>query len=240
MLRVSIARRCGAPLGSVSRLLRARTRDRWREGFATAVGAHRWTTRGQSSQRLERSRGVVVTPITPDRVFAGILSALRHCPQVGHVRTHHRIAPEVGFRETRQFGTGRPLHTGSVAAVARKPDWSAHTPDPRFDPWRERVGRLHRDGAEVGLLLVRVDVRANKASGYWWWTKWSTTYDYVWEWVILDGKFSDHVVVERDGVEQALRDYAAGRFTLGETLRVEWTTPEDASTLRQDAFGVDD
>ncbi|SDX78242.1 hypothetical protein SAMN05661080_01164 [Modestobacter sp. DSM 44400] len=102
------------------------------------------------------------------------------------------------------------------------------------------MGRLYRNGTEVGLLLVRVDVRADQASGHWWWTKWSPTYDYFWEWVILDDKFSDHVVAGRDGVEQALRDYAAGRFTLGETLRVEWTTAEDASRLRQDAFGVDD
>ena len=57
--------------------------------------------------------------------------------------------------------------------MARKPDWSVHTPDPRFDPWRERVGRLYRDGTEVGLLLVRVDVRATQSSGHWWWTKWS-------------------------------------------------------------------
>jgi hypothetical protein len=102
------------------------------------------------------------------------------------------------------------------------------------------VGRLYRDGNEVGLLLVRVDVRANKAAGHWWWTTWSPGYDYFWEWVILDGEFRDHVVVGRDGVEQALRDYTAGRFTLGEILRVEWTTPEEASTLRHDAFGVND
>jgi hypothetical protein len=28
--------------------------------------------------------------------------------------------------------------------------------------------------------------------------------------------------------------------TLGEALRVEWTTPEESSRLRQEAFGVDD
>ena len=122
----------------------------------------------------------------------------------------------------------------------RKPDWSQHTPDPRFDPYRERVGRLYRNGDEVGLLLVRVDVRATAVSGHWWWTKWSPMYDSPWEWVILDGKFSDHVI-GRDEADRALQNYAAGRFELyGETLRVEWTTPEESSRLREDPFGADD
>ena len=58
--------------------------------------------------------------------------------------------------------------------------------------------------------------------------------------VILDGEFSDHAV-GRDGVERALQDYAAGRFILhGETLRVDWTTPEESSRLRQEAFEPDE
>ncbi len=132
-----------------------------------------------------------------------------------------------------------PFLTASVGGVARRPDWSQHTPDPRFNPYRERVGRLYRNGDEVGLLLVRVDVRATAVSGHCWWTKWSM-YDSPWEWVILDGKFSDHVV-GRDDAERALQDYAAGLFTtLGGTLQVEWTTLEESSRLRQEAFGVDD
>ncbi len=102
------------------------------------------------------------------------------------------------------------------------------------------MGRLYRNGDEVGLLLVRVDVRATRASGRWWWTKWSPTYDSPWEWVILDGEFSDHVV-GRDDAERALQDYAAGLFTtLGGTLQVEWTTLEESSRPCQEAFGVDD
>ena len=124
--------------------------------------------------------------------------------------------------------------------MARSPDWSRHTPDARFDQYRERVGRLYRNGTEVGFLLIRVNVRATAVSGHWWWTKWSPTYDSPWEWVILDGQFSDHVVQAHEA-EQALQDYAAGRFKLcGEALRVEWTTPEESSRLRQEAFGADD
>lgn len=102
------------------------------------------------------------------------------------------------------------------------------------------MGRLYRNEKEVGLLLVRVDVRATPVSGHWWWTKWSPTYDSPWEWVILDGQFSDHVV-GRDGAERALQNYAVGRFMLyGETLRVEWTTLDESFRLRQEAFGADD
>ena len=123
--------------------------------------------------------------------------------------------------------------------MARRPDWSQHTPNARFDAYRERVGRLYRRDQEVGLLLIRVDVRATPVPGHWWWTKWSPTYDSPWEWVILDGKFSDHVVGP-DGVERALQDYAAWRFIYnGEPLRVHWTTAGESSRLRQEAFGHD-
>jgi predicted transcriptional regulator len=51
---------------------------------------------------------------------------------------------------------------------------------------------------------------------------------------------SDHIV-GREDVERALQDYAAGRFTTpDETLRVKWTTPEEPSRLRHEAFGGDD
>ena len=102
------------------------------------------------------------------------------------------------------------------------------------------MGRLYRRDREVGLLLVRIDVRATPVSGRWWWTKWSPMYDSPWEWVVLDGAFSDHVV-GRDGVARALQDYAAGRYLChGELLRVEWTTPEESSRLREATFRPDE
>jgi hypothetical protein len=101
------------------------------------------------------------------------------------------------------------------------------------------VGHLYRDGVEVGLLLVRVDVRATAVAGRLWWTKWSPTYDTSWEWVLLDGQFSDHVVA-REHVEQALQDYAEGRYLLrGETLRLQWATSAESARLREEAFGAD-
>jgi hypothetical protein len=101
------------------------------------------------------------------------------------------------------------------------------------------VGHLYRDGEELGLLLVRVDIRATAVAGRWWWTKWSPTFDSVWEWVLLDGQFSDHVVAPEDA-EQALQDYADGRYLLrGETLRLEWATPAESARLREEAFGAE-
>ena len=123
--------------------------------------------------------------------------------------------------------------------MARKPDWSQHAPERRFDPYRGRVGHLFRDGEEVGLLLVRVEVRATVVSGRLWWTKWSPTFDSLWEWVLLDGRFSDHAVAG-DEVDQTLRSYVDGRYLFqGETLRVEWSTPAGSARLREDAFGTD-
>ena len=61
--------------------------------------------RGHSSQRLERSRGVVVAPITPDRASAGILSAVRHCPQVGRLGT--------------EGGATRVCRAGRISAAPR-------------------------------------------------------------------------------------------------------------------------
>ncbi len=42
-------------------------------------------------------------------------------------------------------------------AVPTKPDFSRHSADPRFDPYRDRVARLYRDGREVGLAFVNED-----------------------------------------------------------------------------------
>lgn len=135
-------------------------------------------------------------------------------------------------------GAGQPTSsTGSVGLGARRPDWSQHKPDARLDPYRQHVGRLYRNGKEIGLLSVRVDVRATAASGTGVWPKWSPTYDSLSEWVIFDGNVSDHVG-GRESVDQALQDYAARRFKLSDkTLRVDWTTPDESHGLRQMAFG---
>ncbi len=50
--------------------------------------------------------------------------------------------------------------------MPRRPDGSQHTPDARFDAYRERVGRLYRNEAGVGPLLVRVAIRATAVSGH--------------------------------------------------------------------------
>jgi hypothetical protein len=101
------------------------------------------------------------------------------------------------------------------------------------------VGHLYRDCEEAGLLLGRVDAHATAVSGRLWWTKWSPTYDSLWEWVLLDGQFSDHVVAPEDA-EQALQDYTEGRYLFrGETLRLEWADPAESDQLREEAFGTD-
>ena len=122
--------------------------------------------------------------------------------------------------------------------MPRKPDLSRHVPDPRLDPYRERVARVFRGGEEVGLLLVRVDVYAEAESGRWWWTRWGPTYDVLWLFSLVDGSFSD-TVVPPEAVDGELDDYAKGLYHhYGEVLRVRWTTPEESAYLRRSRFGL--
>jgi hypothetical protein len=120
--------------------------------------------------------------------------------------------------------------------VPFKPDWSKHETDPRFDQYRERVGRLFRGHDEVGLLLVRVEPYAEVESGHLWWSRWSKSYDVLWLWTIVDGEFNDSYL-PGDAVEQELHYYAAGLYDhYGETLCVRWTSAEESARLRRSEF----
>lgn len=121
--------------------------------------------------------------------------------------------------------------------MPRRPDFSQHLPDPRFDRYRERVGRLFRDEMEVGLVLVEVEPYAEQVAGHLWWTRWDTSRDVLWLWTLVDGKFSDTVVPD-DAADAELRDYDAGRFQhYGDSLRVMWTDDEESRRLRATEFG---
>ena len=118
-----------------------------------------------------------------------------------------------------------------------RPDFSRHHPDPRFDRYRERVGRLFRDDAEVGLVLIEVEPYCEQVGGYLWWRRWGQTRDVLWVWTVVDGNFSDSLVPDDASVDE-LRDYDAGRFGhYGETLRVVWTDHAESEHLRASQFG---
>jgi hypothetical protein len=134
------------------------------------------------------------------------------------------------------------VDTGVAAAtvdlMALRPDFSRHRANPRFDEYRDRVGRLFRGESHVGLVLVRVEPYALQAGGHLWWRRWSTTRDRLWLWSVVDRRFSDDVL-PNDAVEDELADYDAGRYRHdGEILRVEWTTAEESARLRADEFGL--
>lgn len=57
------------------------------------------------------------------------------------------------------------------------PDFSQHRPDPRFDRYRDRVGRLFRSDREVGLVLVEVHPYAEVVGGWLWWRRWGPSLD---------------------------------------------------------------
>lgn len=119
-----------------------------------------------------------------------------------------------------------------------RPDFSRHQPDPRFDAYRKRVGRLMRGDGEVGYVLVEVEPYSRQVSGHLWWRQWGPTRDVLWLWTIVDDHFSDHLVPDETS-EDELRAYSAGRFEyLGERLRVLWTDTEESRRLRASQFGT--
>lgn len=121
--------------------------------------------------------------------------------------------------------------------MPRRPDFSQHRPDPRFDRYRERVGRLFRDEVEVGLALVEVEPYAEQVGGRLWWTRWDNSRDVLWLWTLVDGTFSDTLVPD-DAAAAELQDYDAGSFEhYGESLRVLWTDREESRRLRSTEFG---
>lgn len=121
--------------------------------------------------------------------------------------------------------------------MPRRPDFSHHRPDPRFDRYRERVGRLFRDQAEVGWVLVEIEPCSEQVGGRLWWVRWDTTRDVLWLWTLVDGRFSDTLVTD-EGVDDVLQDHDSGRFEYyGEVLRVVWTDDAESQRLRASRFG---
>jgi hypothetical protein len=119
-----------------------------------------------------------------------------------------------------------------------RPDFSQHRPDPRFDRYRNRVGWLLRGPDEVGLVLVAVEPYAMQVSGHLWWKRWGSTRDWLFEWTVVDGNFSDTLVPE-DAADKVLADYDSGRFDYyGEVMRVVWTDASESERLRSLEFGM--
>lgn len=104
-----------------------------------------------------------------------------------------------------------------------RPDFSRHQPDPRFDSYRQRVGRLLRGDAEVGYLLVEVEPYSEQVNGHLWWRRWGPTRDVLW----------------LDTSEDELLGYSTGQFEYyGERLRVLWTDTDESRRLRATQFGT--
>ncbi len=121
--------------------------------------------------------------------------------------------------------------------VPLRPDFSQHRPDPRFDRYRDRVGRLFRSDREVGLVLVEVHPYAEVVGGWLWWRRWGPSRDALFLYTTVDGQFSDHVV--QDAADDELAEYDAGRFWYyGEPLDVRWTGAEESAHLRSSWFAA--
>ncbi|GAA2038623.1 hypothetical protein WDZ16_10450 [Pseudokineococcus marinus] len=121
--------------------------------------------------------------------------------------------------------------------MPKPPDISKYLKDARFDAYRQRVGRLLRGEANVGLLLVDVAPHYEQIGGALWWRLWSPVYEVLWEHAIVDGTFTDAYVPD-DAAQEALNDYGSGRFDhYGEVLQVKWTDRDESQRLRISHFG---
>ena len=120
--------------------------------------------------------------------------------------------------------------------MPRRPDFSQHRADPRFDGYRDRVGRLFRAEKEVGVLLVRVEPLAESAGGHLWWTRWGESRDVLWLWTLVEGRFDDSYVSD-DVADEELISFDLGRFVhYGQALRVVWLDAEESARVRAATF----
>lgn len=115
----------------------------------------------------------------------------------------------------------------------RPPDWAA-APDHRFDPYRERAGRLS-DGA--GFVFVRLSPAAAQVGGALWWRRWSAPFEQVEEYYSLsDGRYTD-TVTDAGDLDDEVRDWASGTLSVaGETYGVEWLGDEESQRVRDEVF----
>ncbi|MFB9688332.1 hypothetical protein [Amycolatopsis plumensis] len=113
-------------------------------------------------------------------------------------------------------------------------------PDHRFDPYRERAGRLFTDGGEAGFVFVRLTTAAAQLGGALWWRRWSIPFEMVQEYYSLtDGRFTD-IVTNADDLADELLDWSAGRLGVGnEVYRVEWLGDEESKLVRDEVFGLE-
>ncbi len=114
-----------------------------------------------------------------------------------------------------------------------KPDFSRHLADASFDPYRDRVAQLFRDGRQAGLAFVRVEAWAEVKSGRWWWKTWSRSVDVPHIFFVVDGDYSD-TVAPWDANDHWLEEWRRGRFDYyGETLEARWLSTEESERLRR-------
>jgi hypothetical protein len=115
-----------------------------------------------------------------------------------------------------------------------KPDFSRHLADPSFDPYRDRVAQLFRDGREAGLAFVRVEAWAEVLSGRWWWKTWSRSVDVPHIFFVVDGDYSDTVAPWDANAISGWRSGGEGASTTtGRRWRLDGSPPRSRSDFAE-------
>jgi hypothetical protein len=123
--------------------------------------------------------------------------------------------------------------------VPWRPPLGDADPDHRFDPYRERAGRLFSDEHEAGFVFVRLTSAVIQLGGVLWWRRWSAPYEVVQEYYALSTGWFTDTVTDADDLADEVLDWSAGRLNLGgELYRVEWLDDEESTLARDEVFGL--
>ena len=112
-------------------------------------------------------------------------------------------------------------------------------PDPRLDPYRNRVGILALDGATDGHVLVETAFGQFKTGGALWWTRWADPVEFTVVAVIIDGELvADGETAAGDQLDEQLARWDAGAHVVGPaTYRVTWLDQAESDRAHHEVFG---
>ncbi len=116
------------------------------------------------------------------------------------------------------------------------PSFVGAMPDPRLDPYRNRVAEVHDEKGLYAHLVVGTDFRSEQERGHLWWRRWGRPQEFAVCYLTSpDGKsLVSDFWVDPDSLEDELADWARNRFEYaGETYVLHWLSAEASVDLRR-------
>ncbi len=120
------------------------------------------------------------------------------------------------------------------------PSFEQAVPDPRLDPYRNRVGRLTCDGALAAWILVETGFEAEELGGHLWWRRFGPLREFVVDYVTVNhGQEEWDLLISGEALDARLTEWDQGKFSLGNrTYSVEWLEVEESAEEARRRFGM--